>query len=75
MFSPEMDYLVNKERQKDRLREIERQRLIRVAGLQQSGHNVWVGKVADWIKTRLMRWGSKLQRHDPVHRQALYRQQ
>ena len=73
MFSHEIAYLVNQECQKDRLRELERQWLIRGAGLQQPGYDAWAGKVIDWIGTQLVTWGSMLRRINPVRHQALYR--
>ena len=68
MFTYEM---VNKERHKDRLREVERQRLIQAAGLEQSGNIERLEKVANLIGIQMVRWGSKLPGNDPVHRQAL----
>jgi hypothetical protein len=70
MFSDEIAYLVNKECHKDRLRELERQRLIQTAGLQQANNKGWPGKVANWAASQLVEWGSKLQPCGPVQRQV-----
>ena len=70
MFSDEITYLVNKECHKDRLREIESQRLIQAAGLQQPHNKGWPGKVANWAASQLVVWGSKLQHCGPVQQQV-----
>lgn len=73
MFSPEIAYMVNKECHKDRLREIERLRLIQIAELQHPSNEGWLAKAAKWVGTQLMAWGSKLERHIPAHPQVLPR--
>lgn len=73
MFSPETDHLVNKERHKDRLRELEHQQLIRTAEGQPPGNEGRLGQVVGWVRNRLVAWGSKMQRNIPVHHQALSR--
>ena len=72
MFSSEIVCLVNKERHKDQLRALERQRLIKIAESQKSANEGWVRIFVDCI-TWLMRWRPKLQRNNPVHHHVLYR--
>jgi hypothetical protein len=58
----EAEFEVRREQYKDLLREADRERLIRLV---RSHHraNVWelYLKVADWIGTKMVKWGSKLQ--------------
>jgi hypothetical protein len=65
MFTPEMHYLVfylaHKERYKIRLREIEHQRLLRVAGLQESTTLKLYRQFLKWLGRQMVKWGTKLQ--------------
>ena len=56
-------FLIRQEQYKDLLREAERERLIRAAGLRQPGNWRLRRKVAGWIGAQMVRWGWKLQRH------------
>ena len=73
MFSTEIAYLVNKERHKDWLRELEHQRLIQIAEIQRSGNEGRLGKAANWVGTQLIAWGLTIQHHNPAHPQVLSR--
>lgn len=59
MYSPEMNYLVFQEQQKDRLRAIEREQQLRAAGLDTrwQGHK----RACIWLGRHLKRWGTKLE--------------
>ena len=57
------DFLAGQEHHKDLLQEAERERLIRAAGLRQSGNRRLHWKVANWIGAQLVEWGWKLQRY------------
>ena len=65
MFPIGLIYLVGKEQHKDRLRAKEREQLIKAAGLRQPGNRVSRQKVAHWLGTQMVKWGSKLQRYEP----------
>lgn len=56
-----IDPLVHQEQYKDLLREAERERLIRAAGLRQPGNWKSARKVAGWIGNQMISWGHKLQ--------------
>jgi hypothetical protein len=55
------DSLVRQEQYKDLLREAERERLIRSAGLRQPANWKPHRKFADWIGDQMISWGYKLQ--------------
>ena len=57
------DFLIRGEHYKDLLREAERERLIRAAGLGQPGDGGLLRQVVGWIGAQMVRWGSKLQRY------------
>ena len=61
-----LDFLVRQEHYKDLLREAQRERLIRTAGLRHSGNWKLHRKVADWVGTYMVRWGCKLQLYGTV---------
>ena len=61
MHTPEMHYLVYKEQHKDRLREIEHQRLLKIAGLQESASLKLFRQLLKWLGRQMVRWGTKLQ--------------
>jgi len=63
MFPNDRDLIVYRERYKDLLREAEQERLIRAAGLRQSGHRRLHRTVAGWIGAQMVKWGRKLQRY------------
>lgn len=63
MFSPEVNFLVSQEQQKDLLQDIEHQRL-----LQAAGHRQGVGpnshrKAANWLGKQMVKWGEKLENY------------
>ena len=64
MFSPEISYMVTQEQYKDRLRNIEKQQLIRAARLQQTINRNTHRKAVGWLGTQLVKWGSKLQNYE-----------
>jgi hypothetical protein len=54
------DLLFRQEQYKDLLREAERERLIRAAGLRRTGNWKLHRKVSDWVGAQMVRWGYKL---------------
>jgi hypothetical protein len=66
MCQTDVDYLARKERCKDLLREAEHERLIQTIRAKQPGSQRWHWRVANWIRTRMEEYRSKLQGHDPV---------
>jgi hypothetical protein len=54
------DFLARQEHDKELLREAERERLIRSAGLRQPGNWRPHRKVAGWIGAQMASWGYKL---------------
>jgi hypothetical protein len=69
------DYLLLKlaeERQRDLMRQLEHDRLIREAELSSHPHQHMVYHMSDWAGRQLVRWGERLQaRHATYHRQKL----
>lgn len=63
MFPNDKDFRVAQERYKDLLREAERERLIRAAGLRQPRNWGLHRKLLSWIGDRMVGWGWKLQRY------------
>ena len=70
MLSYEIQNLVYKEQHKDRQRAAEQHQLIKVASLRQDKNIGPVRKVAGWLGPQLVKWGSKLQKYNQVHRQT-----
>jgi hypothetical protein len=61
-----------KERERDLVRELEHNRLVREAELHNRPHRHTMSHVLDWVGRQLVRWGERLQaRHAMVHRRAL----
>ncbi len=60
MFTPELQFLVYQEQHKDRLRDMQRQQLLQIAGLQQDRTKLYRQIVA-WLGGRMVSWGLKLQ--------------
>jgi hypothetical protein len=56
-------FLIHEERIKDRLREIEHQRLLRVAGLQESTTLKLYQQFLKWLGRQMVKWGTKLQNY------------
>ncbi len=63
MQSQEIHHLIFMEQHKDRIREIERQQLLKAVGLQSVGLTAR-HKVAGWLGAQMVRWGAKLQNYD-----------
>ena len=61
MFSPEVHYLVGKEKYKDLRRDAERHQLIQIATLRRPDKRETLRRMAGWIGSRLVTWGAKLQ--------------
>jgi hypothetical protein len=61
MFPNDRDLIVYQERYKDLLQEAEKERLIRAARLQQSGHLRLRRTAAGWLGAQMVKWGRKLQ--------------
>jgi hypothetical protein len=62
------DFLARQEHDKELLREAERERLIRSAGLRQPGNWRPHRKVAGWIGAQMVSCGATAQHHQPVIR-------
>ncbi len=61
-----------KERERDLLRQLEHDRLIREAESMNHQHRHTSYHVLDWVGRQLVRWGARLQaRHAMVHHQVL----
>ena len=71
MFSPDIHYLVSKEKYKDLRRDAERHQLIQTVRLRRPDKRELLRKMADWIGSQLLTWGSKLQRYDHGRHQTL----
>jgi hypothetical protein len=71
MFSPEVHYLVCKEISKDLRQNAARQQLIKTAGLRRADSRESFRRMASWVGTRLVTWGSKLRRYDQGRHQTL----
>ena len=65
------DFLIRGEHYKDLLREAERERLIRAAGLWQPGDWGLHRKAAGWIGAQMVRWGWKLQSYGTTDLKAV----
>jgi hypothetical protein len=61
MFSPDIHYLVGKEKYKDLRRDVERHQLIQIATDRRPAKRESLRKMADWLGSRLVTWGSMLQ--------------
>ena len=72
MHSLEIDYLVVQEQHKDRLRELERERLLQAAGLRQGVDLKSYRKAANWLGKQMVKWGSKLQDYDTTSPSETY---
>jgi len=59
MFSPEMNYLVALEQHRDRLRAIEHDQLLQIAGVQTG--RAWPKTLCGWLGRRLQAWGARLE--------------
>ena len=66
MFSPEAHYLVGKERYKDLRRDVERHQLIQIASVGRPAKRESLRSIAGWLGSRLVTWGSKLQRYQTL---------
>ncbi|MDH3675381.1 MAG: hypothetical protein OES12_07780 [Anaerolineae bacterium] len=64
MLSLEIAHLVYKEKIKDLRRDAERQQWIKTARLRRPGHRESLRKMAGWIGSRMVTWGSMLRRHE-----------
>ena len=71
MYLPETYYLVCREQHKDRLREIEHQRLLRIAKLEPSLSKKLYRKAIRWLGIQMVKWGAKLQNYDQTAREIL----
>ena len=71
MFSPDIHYLVGQEKIKDLQRAAERHQLIKIARLREPDKRESLRRMAGWVGSQLMTWGSKLQRYDHSRHQTL----
>ncbi len=65
-MSMHMDYLVQKEKYQDLIREAEQDRLLQIAKLQQAGQRKLHRNLAAWIGIQMVKWGSRLQHYGSV---------
>ena len=63
MFSLEVHYLVGKEKYKDLRRDAERHQLIQTTRLGRPDKRESLRRMAGWLGSRLVMWGSMLQGH------------
>ena len=66
MFSPELHYLVGQERYKDLRRDAARHQLIQTTRLGRPDKRESLRRMAGWIGSQLVTWGSKLQQHQTL---------
>ena len=62
MFSPDIHYLVGQEKLKDMRRDAERHQLIQTARLGRPNKREALRRMAGWLGSQLVSWGSMLQR-------------
>ena len=60
MYSPETYLIVTRQQYLDRLREVERQKLLKIVGWQSLGSRVY-HRAGSWLGTQLVNLGTKLQ--------------
>jgi hypothetical protein len=72
MFSPEILQLVNGEKQKDLLRELDHREVVQAALLQSGPQFGSYRKAAGWLGTQLVKWGAKLQSYDGASLQTKF---
>lgn len=61
MMDPIMTTLVQQEQQRDRLKQMEQERLIRAAGLSYPGPEQLLSPITSWLGQQMVAWGRKLQ--------------
>ncbi|MBN1217659.1 MAG: hypothetical protein JXM69_01925 [Anaerolineae bacterium] len=68
MNTSERPYLIHKKQQKDRarVREIEHQRLLVMAGLLEGFAPKMYRQGVSWLGRQMVRWGAKLQNYGPT---------
>ena len=71
MFSPDIHYLVGQEKYKDMRRDAERYQLIQIARLGRPNERESFRRMAGWVGSQLMAWGSKLQHYGHGQHQTL----
>ena len=71
MLTVEISYLVRQEYYKDMQRDIMRQELVQNAELQPGIGLVSLRKMAGWLGTHMVAWGSKLQHQEQFQHQTL----
>jgi ABC-type phosphonate transport system ATPase subunit len=65
-MSPDLDYLIQKEKFQDLIREAEQERLLRTIELQNDSQRGLHRNLAAWVGHQMVRWGSKLQHYGSV---------
>ena len=63
MYLLETYVAVNRQQYLDRLREVERQRLLKIVGRQSLSSRVY-RRIGSWLGIQLVNWGAKLQQHN-----------
>ncbi len=70
MFSPEVHQMIFEEKYKDLQRELDHHQLVKTALLRRSDNRESYRRMAGWIGSRMVAWGSKLQRYNQSQRQT-----
>jgi hypothetical protein len=71
MYNSEIHYLVYREQQKDRLREIEQQHLLQIAGLHRGVAPKAYRQAVNWLGMQMVKLGSRLQRYGSTTQEIL----
>ncbi len=69
MLPNELNYLVSLEQHRDRLRALERYRLVQLADLQRASNRDMHRRVVGWVGGQMVRWGLALQQYGPQPQQ------
>lgn len=65
-MSLQMEYLVQKEKYQDLIREAEQDRWLQIAKQQKMGQRSLHRNVASWMGVQMIKWGSKLQHYGSI---------
>ena len=64
MLSPEMLHVVNKEKQNDLLRELNKRELVQVARLRERVESKPFHQAVGWLGAQMVKWGGRLQSYE-----------
>jgi hypothetical protein len=65
-MSLQIDYLVQKEKFNDLMREAEQERLLLTIKLQKRGQRSLHRNIAAWVGVQMVKWGAKLQHYGSI---------